>query len=204
VSHRIAVAEANSIAVDVRKVGHGIVYHAEDPPALQRRVCMRRVVQSVILLWLVVVPANAEAATPVSAASATTGVATLELVDPLTWTGRSIPTDDGVYFRLCDRGSLRPCALAHGAAAARRQAFELALSTLRATETSLVVVALPQSATRSALLVFERDLLGCEHDALRATADRLYVMGGLVAHSETEDSLLLVKLRPSPGARSGR
>ena len=165
---------------------------------------MGRIVQSVTLLWLLVCCANASAATPVSAASATTGVATLELVDPVTWTGRSIPTGDGVYFRLCDRGPIRRCALGGGAAAARRQAFELALSTLRATDTSLVVVALPQPRAHPALLVFERDVLDGELDPLRATADRLYLMGGLVAYSDTEDSLVLVRLRLSPGAHSGR
>ena len=165
---------------------------------------MKRVVHLLAALAALALSGGALAATPVSDGSATTGVATLELVDPVTWTGRSVPTGDGVYFRLCDRGSLRPCALGRGAATARRQAFELALSTLRATETSLVVVALPQSATRSALLVFERDLLNGELDPLGATADRLYLMGGLVPHSETEDSLVLVRLRLSPGARSGR
>ena len=165
---------------------------------------MKRLVHVLAALAVLAVAGSAVAATPVSEGSATTGVATLELVDPVTWTGRSVPTGDGVYFRLCDRGSLRPCALGRGAAAARQQAFELALSTLRTTETSLVVVALPQSATRSALLVFERDLLDGEFDPLAATADRLYLMGGLVAHSEREDSLVLVRLRLYPAARSGR
>jgi hypothetical protein len=165
---------------------------------------MKRLVHPLAALALLAASGSAFAATPVSEGSPTTGVATLELVDPVSWTGRSVPTDDGLYFRLCDRGSLRPCALGLGAAAARRQAFELALSTLRSTETSLVVVALPQSATRSALLVFERDLLSGDADPLGATADRLYLMGGLVAHSETDDSLVLVRLRLSPAARSGR
>jgi len=143
--------------------------------------------------------------TPVSASSTTAGVATLELIDPLTWSGRSVPAGNGTYFRLCDRGSLRPCAIGAGAVQARRQAFELALSTLRTTSTDLVVVALPQSATRSVLLVFERDLLAAtELDPLRETAARLYLMGGLVCLSETEDSLILFRLRLSPGARSGR
>ena len=165
---------------------------------------MKRVFQLAVAAASLAMSGSALAATPVSEGSATTGVATLELVDPVAWTGRSVATGDGVYFRLCDRGSLRPCALGRGAAAARRQAFELALTTLRATNTSLVVVALPQSATRSALLVFERDLLDGEFDPLAATADRLYLMGMLVAHSETEDSLVLFKLRLSPDARSGR
>ena len=137
--------------------------------------------------------------TPVSAGSTTTGVATLELLDPVARSGRSVPAGNGVYFRLCDRGSLRPCALGSGAIAARRQAFALALSTLRSTPADLVVVGLPQSPTRSALLVFERDLLSSSGlEPLRATGDRLYAMGGLVAHSETEDSLVLVRLRPLP------
>jgi hypothetical protein len=164
---------------------------------------MKRVVHLLAALASLALSGSALAVSPVSAGSATTGVATLELVDPVTWTGRSIPTGDGVYFRLCDRGSFRPCALGGGATAARRQAFELARSTLRATDTSLVVVALPQPDTHPALLVFERDVLDGELDPLRATADRLYLMGGLVAHSETEDSLVLVRLRLSPGARSG-
>lgn len=165
---------------------------------------MKHALRLVVALGVLAFSSTAAAATPVSAASATTGVATLELVDPVTWTGRSIAAEGGVYFRLCDRGSLRPCALGHGAAAARRQAFALALKTLQATETNLVVVALPQSPTSVAMLVFERDLLGCEAGPLAATAERLYVMGGLVAHSETEDSLVLVRLRLSPGAHSGR
>ena len=147
---------------------------------------------------------GAFASTPVSAGSATTGVATLELIDPGTWTGRSVPTRDGVYFRLCDRGSLRPCSLGRGAKAARAQAFELARTTMHTTAVSLVLVALPQSATRSALLVFERDILAPGLDPLRATAERLYLMGGLVPYSDTEDSLLLVRLRPSPAERPGR
>jgi DNA-binding transcriptional ArsR family regulator len=120
------------------------------------------------------------------------------------WTGRSVPTRDGVYFRLCDRGSLRPCSLGRGAKAARAQAFELARTTMQTTAVSLVLVALPQSATRSALLVFERDVLAPGLDPLRATAERLYLMGGLVPYSDTEDSLLLVRLRPSPAERPGR
>jgi hypothetical protein len=149
--------------------------------------------------------AAAGSALPVSAASTTAGVATLELVDPITWSGRSLPAGHGTFFRLCDRGSLRPCAIGAGAEQARRQAFELAVSTLRTTSTDLVVVALPQSATRSVLLVFERDLLArTELDPLRETAARLYLMGGLVCLSETEESLILVRLGLSPGARSGR
>jgi hypothetical protein len=165
---------------------------------------MKRILQLVVAAAMVAMSGSALAATPVSEQSSTSGVATLELVDPVAWTGRSVPAAGGVYFRLCDRGAFRPCALGHGAAAARRQAFELALTTLRATETDLVVVALPQSATRSALLVFERDVLSNGADPLRATADRLYLMGGLVPHSPTEDRLVLVRLRLSSAARPGR
>jgi hypothetical protein len=149
--------------------------------------------------------AGTDAQTPVSASSTTAGVATLELIDPVTWSGRSVPAGNGTYFRLCDRGSLRPCAIGAGAEHARRQALELARLTLRTTSTDLVVVGLPQSATRSVLLVFERDVLGeAELDPLRATETRLYLMGGLVCLSETEESLILVRLQLSPGARSGR
>ena len=144
-------------------------------------------------------------ATPVSPGSTTAGVATLELIDPVSWSGRSVPAGNGSFFRLCDHGSLAPCAIRAGAEQARRQALELALSTLRTTNVDLVVVALPQSATRSVLLVFERDLLDrTELDPLRETGTRLYLMGGLVCLSEREDSLILVRLRLSPGARSGR
>ena len=141
----------------------------------------------------------------VSPASTTAGVATLELVDPLHWSGRSVPARSGIYFGFCDRGPLRPCALGRGAFAARRRAFELALATFRSTDAELVVVGLPQSRTRHALLVFERDLLtGAGRDPLDETAERLYAMGGLVAFSETEDSLVLVRLRPWRAAPPGR
>jgi hypothetical protein len=148
--------------------------------------------------------AAGQQAIPVSPASTTAGVATLELIDPVVWTGRSVPTRNGVHFTLCSRGSLRPCALGRGAVAARRQAFELALATLRETAADLVVVALPQSATRHAQLVFERDVLEAELDALAATAERIYAMGGLVPYSYTEDSLVLVRLRPWPVPQPGR
>ncbi len=170
---------------------------------------MRRIAQ--LLITLVVLGAAGSAvaagprATPVSAGSTTAGVATLELIDPVARSGRSVPTENGIYFRICDRGPIRPCAIPGGAVRARRQAFQLALSTLRTTNADLVVVALPQTATRSALLVFERDLLDSPGlDPLRATNDRLYLMGGLVAYSGNEDSLILVRLRPSPAARWGR
>jgi hypothetical protein len=169
------------------------------------RTLVHLVAAGLVLATAAGASAGRTAQTPVSASSTTAGVATLELIDPLTWSGRSVPTGNGTYFSLCDRGSLRPCAIGAGAVQARRQAFELALSTLRTTSTDLVVVALPQSATRSVLLVFERDLLaGSELDPLRETETRLYLMGGLVCLTETEDSLILVRLRLSPGARSGR
>jgi hypothetical protein len=136
--------------------------------------------------------------------STAAGVATLELIDPIEWSGRSIPTRNGIHYGLCDRGPLRPCNLGRGALAARRQAVELARAAFRDTGVDLVVVGLPQSPTRHVLLVFERDLLGEGLDPLAATAQRLYAMGGLVAHSETEDSLVLVRLRPWPAAPAGR
>jgi hypothetical protein len=87
----------------------------------------------------------------------------------------------------------------------RRQAFELAHATLRDTNADVVVVGLPQSPTLYAFLVFERDLPSAlDLDPLRGTAERLYAMGGLVFHSKTEDSLVLVRLRPSPAAHWGR
>lgn len=150
---------------------------------------------------------TALAATPaisVSPASTTAGVASLELVDPVNWSGRSIPAHNGVHYGLCDRGPLLPCSLRRGAFAARRQALKLAQAAFRDTGVDLVVVGLPQSRTRHVLLVFERDLLGEGLDPLAATAQRLYAMGGLVAHSETEDSLVLVRLRPSLAAPAGR
>ena len=144
-------------------------------------------------------------AIPVSPASTTAGVATLELLDPVAWSGRSIPTGNGVSFTLCDRGSLRPCSLGRGAVAARRQAFELALTTLRSTAVDLVVVALPQSPRRHTLLVFERDVLDTPGlDPLVATAERIYAMGALVRYSDEDDSLVLVRLRPWPAAQPGR
>ena len=150
---------------------------------------------------------TALAATPgtisVSPASTTAGVATLELVDAIDWSGRSIPARNGVHYGLCDRGPLRPCNLGRGALAARRQAVELARAAFRDPGVDLVVVGLPQSATRHVLLVFERDILTENLDPLAATAARLYAMGMLFPHSPTEDSLVLFRLRPSPGARSG-
>ena len=86
------------------------------------------------------------------------------------------------------------------AVVARRQAVELARRTLAETQLDLVVVALPQRSTRL-LLVFERgrlDLSDQGTDASlvdRLTRDRLYATAGLIAFSDTEDSLALVKLR---------
>jgi hypothetical protein len=169
---------------------------------------MTRMLQILIAAVAVAASGTAVAATPTPVSvsrSTTAGVATLELVDPVVWSGRSIPARNGVYFGFCDRGPLRPCALGRGAFTVRRQAFKLALATLRDTNADVVVVGLPQSPTRYALLVFERDLLNAlDLDPLRATSDRLYMMGGLVAYSGTEDSLVLVRLRPSPAARWGR
>ena len=128
--------------------------------------------------------------------STTAGVATLELIDPIEWSGRSIPTRNGIHYGLCDRGPLRPCNLGRGALAARRQAVELARAAFRDTDVDLVVVGLPQSPTRHMQLVFERDILTEALDPLAATAQRLYATGGLVPYSETEDSLVLVRLRP--------
>lgn len=128
--------------------------------------------------------------------STTAGVATLELIDPIEWSGRSIPTRNGIHYGLCDRGPLRPCNLGRGALAARRQAVELARAAFRDTDVDLVVVGLPQSPTRHMQLVFERDILTEALDPLVATAQRLYATGGLVPYSETEDSLVLVRLRP--------
>lgn len=170
---------------------------------------MRRTLQLLAAALTVAASGSALAAgpqaLPVSAGSTTAGVATLELLDPVAWSGRSVPSGNGVSFTLCDRGSRRPCSVGRGAVAARRQAFELALATLRTTEADLVVVALPQSPTRHALLVFERDVLEApDLDPLVATAERLYAMGALVRYSDEEDSLLLVRLRPWPAARPGR
>ena len=128
--------------------------------------------------------------------STTAGVATLELVDAIEWSGRSIPTHNGVHYGLCDRGPLRPCNLSRGAFAARRQAVELARAAFRDTDVDLVVVGLPQSPTRHLQIVFERDILTEALDPLAATAARLYAMCCLVPHSPTEDSLVLVRLRP--------
>lgn len=128
----------------------------------------------------------------VNGVTTTAGVATLELFDPASETWRSVPAGNGIHFTLC--GSvLRRCALP--ARAARAQALALARRTLLETSVSLVVVALPQTATRHVQIVFERDLLDSpEVSADRSTGERLYAMAGLVT-AGTGDSLLLVKLR---------
>jgi hypothetical protein len=169
---------------------------------------MRRTLQLLAAAVAIAASGTALAATPqpvpVSPASTTAGVATLELFDLVEWSGRSVPTGNGVHFTLCSRGSLRPCALGRGAVAARRQAFALAVATLRATTADLVVVALPQSPTLHAQLIFERDVLEAKLDPLTATAERIYAMGGLIPYSYSEDSLVLVRLRPWPSAQPDR
>ena len=133
------------------------------------------------------------------------GVATLETFDPGDWSGRSIETDNGVYVSLCGGAPRRHCTIsqqgdAGDAVVARRQAVELARRTLAETPLDLVVVALPQRSTRL-LLVFERGRLDLSDQDTnpsvvdRLTRDRLYATAGLIAFSDTEDSLALVKLR---------
>jgi hypothetical protein len=156
---------------------------------------MRRIAQVLVVAALSTGTATAASERiPVSSASTTAAVASLELHDPLGRTSRSVDAAGGVYFRLCDRGSFRPCAIERGAWAARRQAHALARATFARTGTGLVVVGLPQTPTRYALLVFERDVLEAD-EALAATATRLYDMAGLVACSERRDCLELVRLR---------
>ncbi len=64
------------------------------------------------------------------------GVATLETLDPASWSGRSIPTGNGIYVSLCGRGARRHCAIGAGGAragdalVARTQALEIARRTL--------------------------------------------------------------------------
>jgi hypothetical protein len=107
---------------------------------------MTRMLQILIAAVAVAASGTAVAATPTPISvsrSTTAGVAALELVDPVVWSGRSIPARNGVYFGFCDRGPLRPCALGRGAFTVRRQAFKLALATLRDTNADVVVVGLP-------------------------------------------------------------
>ena len=136
---------------------------------------------------------------------------------------RSIATDNGIFFELCGRGTVSHCALQRrggtGASAllARSQALELALRTFRDTRAAVVVVSLPQSATREAWLVFERASLravdtpvllrhlhagepGASLSLARRvdslTLGRLFTPAGLVSHSETTDSVVAVPLSP--------
>ena len=128
---------------------------------------------------------------PVSGVTTTAGIATLELFDPATGRARSVPTADGIHFTLCLKAPRR-CALP--ARKARAQALELARRTLLDTGVSLVVVALPQTATHHLQLVFERDLLEQPGStAEQATRERLYLMAGLHTVGAW-DSLLLVRL----------
>jgi len=113
---------------------------------------------------------------PVSGVTTTAGIATLELFDPATGRARSVPTADGIHFTLC------------------LKALELARRTLLDTGVSLVVVALPQTATHHLQLVFERDLLEQPGStAEQATRERLYLMAGIHTVGAW-DSLLLVRL----------
>ena len=127
----------------------------------------------------------------VSAVTTTSAVAALELFNPATGWSRSVPAGNGIHFTLCGR-IYRSCGLP--ALAARSQALALARRTLRETSVSVVVVALPQTATRHLQLVFERDLLHTtETSAERITRARLYAMAGLV-NAGAEDSLVLVRV----------
>jgi hypothetical protein len=128
---------------------------------------------------------------PVRGVTTMSGVATLELFDPETYTVRSVSTANGVHYTLC-AGALRRCALP--ARAARLAAYELARRTLLETTADLVVVALPQTPTQHLQLVFERDLLQApEVGADQATRDRLYLMAWLATFG-AEDRLLLVRI----------
>jgi hypothetical protein len=129
---------------------------------------------------------------PVTGVTTTAGVATLELLDLETRSSRRVATGSGIHFTLCHK-ALRPCALP--ARRARLQALVLARRTLLETSVSLVVVALPQSATRHLQLVFERDVLELpEASGDPITRERLYAMGGVVTVG-ADDSLVLVRLR---------
>ena len=128
---------------------------------------------------------------PVSAVTTTSGVASLELVDPVAQTTRHVPTGNGLHFTLCGSAQRR-CRLP--AYDARAQALALARRTLLETTASLVVVALPQAPTHHLQLVFERDVLyAIRQSAARATRVRLYAMAGLTA-AGGKDSLLLVRI----------
>jgi len=141
--------------------------------------------------WKIAREVERQRGLPVSGVTTTSGVATLELFDPVAGTGRTVPTGNGIHFTLCGN-ALRRCRLPAGAA--RTQALALARRTLRETSISLVVVALPQSATRHLQLVFERDVLESRAQTTdRLTQDRLYAMAGLITIG-IEDSLVLMKL----------
>ena len=130
----------------------------------------------------------------ISAVTTMSALATLELFNPATGWSRSVPAGNGIHFTLCGQ-DYRRCALP--ALAARRRALALARRTLRETSVSLVVVALPQAATRHVQLVFERELLHTtETSAERLTRMRLYAMAGLV-NAGAEDSLVLVRIYSS-------
>jgi hypothetical protein len=130
----------------------------------------------------------------ITAVTTTSGVAALELFNPATGSSRRVPAGNGIHFTLCGRVH-RSCALP--AVAARRQALALARRTLLETSVSLVVVALPQTATRHLQLVFERDLLHTtETSAEWLTRARLYAMAGLV-NAGAKDSLVLARIYSS-------
>ena len=138
----------------------------------------------------------------ISAVTTTSGVAALELFNPATGWSHSVPAGNGIHFTLCGR-VLRRCALP--ALAARRQALALARRTLRETSVTLVVVALPQTATRHLQLVFERDLLDTtETSAERLTRARLYAMAGLVNGLLITRADLLPKRRQKRSGASRR
>ena len=161
------------------------VYHVEDGGAAARREVMRRTARDPRIALTLGASGTALAASPsaisVSPGSTTGGVAALELVDPVLWSGRSVPAANGIYFGLCDRGPLRPCSLRRGAFAARRQALKLALATLRETSATWSSSACPRRgrdtccSSSSATSSRSTDI-----DPLAATADRLFAMGGLV------------------------
>jgi hypothetical protein len=119
---------------------------------------------------------------PVGAVTTTAGVATLELVDPLTLAVRTVSTANGVHVTLCRR-SLQRCRLP--ARAARAQARFIARRAFETTAAKLVVVALPQSPTRHLQLVFERGRM--------SEPECVYGMAGLLTPGG-EDSVVLVRL----------
>jgi hypothetical protein len=151
---------------------------------------------------------------PVGEVTTMTAVASLALVagDGST---RAVATDDGIHFALCPKAARPRCSVGHraphGAKLPRRQALELALRTFLETPLTLAVFTLPQSDTRTVLLVVERARLLAQVDprslarrlartdakatSLDATVDHLtgrslFVLAGLVAFSGTRDSLV--------------